>query len=182
MIAFIGALLAGGGGFLLIVGLAFGFAPGLLAKLIAIAYPPKDPRRAEMIAEIYTIPYKERPLWVFEQAERALTEGIPARVRSLRRSNDHYLKVTVESHTYKFPYRTGLVGGRYFSIPTSHDQRRRWPWAPTRNLRIRVRGDRYLAINLSRNNVRVGWIDARRSSLSEIDHDLRVTVWDSARE
>jgi Uncharacterized protein conserved in bacteria (DUF2314) len=54
----------------------FGFAPGAVLRLIALAFHRDDPRRREMLAELYRVPRWERPFWVFEQLERALVEGI----------------------------------------------------------------------------------------------------------
>lgn len=56
--------------------LIFGFFPGLFARLISLCFRKDDPRRQELIAEVYGIPRLERPMWVAEQFERALSEGI----------------------------------------------------------------------------------------------------------
>jgi Protein of unknown function (DUF3761) len=58
----------------------FGFAPGFFLHLIVLAYPRSDPRRRELIAELYVIPRRERPLWVAEQLATALFEGLGRRV------------------------------------------------------------------------------------------------------
>ena len=60
----------------------FGFAPGALLRLIALAFPRDDPRRRELRAELHAVPRVERPFWVVEQLEVALFEGIWGRVRS----------------------------------------------------------------------------------------------------
>ena len=65
---------------LVLVVLIFGFAPGFCLRLIVIAYPRGDPRRAELIAELYIVPRIQRPLWVAEQLEVALFEGLVHRV------------------------------------------------------------------------------------------------------
>lgn len=49
---------------LLLVLLVFGFAPGFCLRLIVLAYPRSDPRRAELIAELYAVPRIQRPVWV----------------------------------------------------------------------------------------------------------------------
>jgi hypothetical protein len=64
---------------LLLVVLVFGFAPGFCLRLIVLAYPRGDPRRAELIAEMRAVPRIQRPLWVAEQLEVALFEGLPHR-------------------------------------------------------------------------------------------------------
>jgi hypothetical protein len=63
---------------LLLVVLVFGFAPGFCLRLIVLAYPRGDPRRAELIAEMRAVPRIQRPLWVAEQLEVALFEGLRA--------------------------------------------------------------------------------------------------------
>jgi Uncharacterized protein conserved in bacteria (DUF2314) len=64
----------------LVVLLVFGFAPGAVLRLIALAYHRDDPRRSEMLAELYTVPWLERPLWVAQHLERALFEGLWERI------------------------------------------------------------------------------------------------------
>jgi hypothetical protein len=56
--------------------LVFGFAPGAVLRLVVLAFRRDDPRRREMLAELYRVPRLERPYWVFEQLEVALFEGI----------------------------------------------------------------------------------------------------------
>ena len=56
--------------------LVFGFAPGAVLRLIVLAFRRDDPRRREMLAELYRVPRLERPYWVFEQLEVALFEGV----------------------------------------------------------------------------------------------------------
>jgi hypothetical protein len=46
---------------LLLVVLVFGFAPGFCLRLIVLAYPRGDPRRAELIAEMRAVPRIQRP-------------------------------------------------------------------------------------------------------------------------
>jgi hypothetical protein len=65
---------------LLLVVVVFGFAPGFCLRLIVLAYPRGDPRRDELIAELYAVPRVQRPLWVAEQLEVALFEGLGHRV------------------------------------------------------------------------------------------------------
>jgi len=58
----------------------FGFAPGAALRLIVFAYPRDDPRRQELLAELYAVPRWERPFWVAQQIEEALFEGLWERV------------------------------------------------------------------------------------------------------
>ena len=60
--------------------IVFGFAPGFCLRLIVLAYPRSDPRRGELIAELYAVPSIQRPLWVAQQLEVALFEGLGHRV------------------------------------------------------------------------------------------------------
>jgi hypothetical protein len=60
--------------------LVYGFAPGLLLRLIVRAFHPEDPRREELLAEIHAVPRLERPFWVFEQLEVAISEGLWGRI------------------------------------------------------------------------------------------------------
>ncbi len=71
---------------LLLVLFVFGFAPGFCLRLIVLAYPRSDPRRTELIAELYIVPRIQRPLWVAEQLEVALFEGLAHRVSAVRRA------------------------------------------------------------------------------------------------
>jgi hypothetical protein len=66
--------------------LVFGFAPGAALRLIVLAFPKNDPRRRELIGELYNVPRLAQPYWVAQQLEVALFEGLAGRVRSrLRR-------------------------------------------------------------------------------------------------
>lgn len=67
---------------LLFMLLLFGFAPGFCLRLLVLMYPREDPRRTELIAELYAISRHERPLWVAEQMEVALFEGVAQRLRA----------------------------------------------------------------------------------------------------
>ena len=61
-----------------------GAAPGFLLRLLVRIYPKDHARRRELIAELYTVPYKEQLLFVAQQLELAVTEGVPARWRRRR--------------------------------------------------------------------------------------------------
>ncbi|TDD91965.1 hypothetical protein E1202_04325 [Saccharopolyspora karakumensis] len=62
---------------------AFGFVPGFCLRLIVLMYPHNDPRRTELVSELYAVPRAERPLWVAEQLEAALFEGLVKRLASV---------------------------------------------------------------------------------------------------
>lgn len=65
----------------LIALVVFGFAPRAVLRVILLAYPSSDPRRRELHAELHAVPRLERPIWVLEQLEVALFEGIPRRIK-----------------------------------------------------------------------------------------------------
>ncbi len=60
--------------------LVFGFAPRFVLRLIVLAFHRDDPRREELLAELHAVPRLERPLWVAEQLELALCDGIWERI------------------------------------------------------------------------------------------------------
>ncbi|MDX3188623.1 hypothetical protein PV458_09490 [Streptomyces sp. MN03-5084-2B] len=70
-------------GFVLLV---FGFAPRFVLGLIVRTYPKSDPRRTELVAELYTIKRIERPLWVAEQLATVAWEGVPHRLQDIGRT------------------------------------------------------------------------------------------------
>jgi hypothetical protein len=65
----------------LALALIYGFAPGAFLRLIVLAFHRDDPRRRELLAELRAVPRWERPMWVFEQLEVALFEGIFERIQ-----------------------------------------------------------------------------------------------------
>jgi hypothetical protein len=60
--------------------LIWGVAPGLVVRLASLGFHREDPRRKEMIAELYVVPRWEQPLWVAQQVERSVTEGLGGRL------------------------------------------------------------------------------------------------------
>jgi hypothetical protein len=62
--------------------LVFGFGPRAALRLIVLAFHRDDPRRRELLAELHAVPRLERPLWVMEQLEVALVEGLGERIVS----------------------------------------------------------------------------------------------------
>jgi len=69
---------------ILIVGVTFGFMPGLVLNLGVLIYPKDHPRRKELIAELHEVPYFKRAFWVFYALQLAVTEGISARIDVIR--------------------------------------------------------------------------------------------------
>jgi hypothetical protein len=65
---------------LVVAMVVLGFAPGAALRIIVLAFERSDPRRRELLAELYAVPWLERPLWVAEQAEVALAEGMGGRL------------------------------------------------------------------------------------------------------
>lgn len=71
---------------LVVVGvLVLALLPGLVLRILVRLYPPDDPRRTELMAELHAVPPDHRPTWVAQQIETALLDGLPARARQLRR-------------------------------------------------------------------------------------------------
>jgi hypothetical protein len=62
--------------------LVFGFAPGAVMRLIVLFYRRGNPRRQELLGELYAVPRIERPFWVVEQLEVALFEGLRDRIKA----------------------------------------------------------------------------------------------------
>jgi hypothetical protein len=60
--------------------LVFGFAPGAVLRVIVLAFGRDDPRRRELLGELSHVPRAERPFWVAEKLELALTEGLGGRL------------------------------------------------------------------------------------------------------
>lgn len=58
--------------------------PGFLLRCLIKAYPHGDPRRVELLAELRVIPLIERPIWVLEQVETVLLDGLPSRIQRRR--------------------------------------------------------------------------------------------------
>ncbi|MFB8776284.1 NACHT domain-containing protein [Streptomyces broussonetiae] len=90
---------------LLLVAL-FGFAPGFLLRIVLKFYPQDDPRRRELLAELYAVPRLERPFWVAEQFETALAEGLPQQGRRMRhkvaRVMSRRVEKTVKGHVRRY--------------------------------------------------------------------------------
>ena len=55
------------------------FVPGLLLRIFLLVFPRHDPRRQELLAEMYAVPVCRRPLWVIAQIEVIVWEGFPER-------------------------------------------------------------------------------------------------------
>jgi hypothetical protein len=62
--------------------LVFGFAPGVAMRLIVLFYRRGNPRRQELLGELYAVPRIERPFWVVEQLEVAIFEGLRDRFKA----------------------------------------------------------------------------------------------------
>jgi hypothetical protein len=66
---------------LVLVVIGFGFLPGFALRSLLKVYPRDDPRRRELIAQLYALKRIERPFFVAEQLETVMFEGVPARLR-----------------------------------------------------------------------------------------------------
>jgi hypothetical protein len=87
----------------------FGFMPGALNRAFALFYPIEDPRRNEMVAELYAVPRLDQPWWVFQQSERALFEGLGAR----RRQKQTQVKASRKTIQSIARSSWDMPGGRY---------------------------------------------------------------------
>ncbi len=65
-----------------VVLLLLALAPNLVLRCLVKAYPCDDPRRRELLSELRAVPIGERPVWVVEQIETALLDGLSSRLRS----------------------------------------------------------------------------------------------------
>jgi len=61
--------------------LVFGIAPRAILRLLVNAWPKNDPVRRALMADLASRPYWQRPLFVAEQFENALFDGLGARWR-----------------------------------------------------------------------------------------------------
>jgi transcriptional regulator with XRE-family HTH domain len=75
---------------LFVMAAVFGLFPGVALRLIVLLYPKDDPRRRELVAELYVLSRMQRVEWVFQQLETALFEGLSSRLaqRRERRSRE----------------------------------------------------------------------------------------------
>lgn len=76
--------------------LTFGVAPGFFMRFFLLAYPEGDPRREELLAELYALPHRKRWLWVAQTLELAITTGLPARYREVKARREPPLHQRIE--------------------------------------------------------------------------------------
>jgi len=60
----------------LLVIFIFAICPQWILRALVLTYPRDDPRRKELLGELYAIEYHKRPFWVAEQFETVLAEAI----------------------------------------------------------------------------------------------------------
>jgi len=91
--------------------LVFAFAPTTILRVLVKAWPRNHPRRRELMAEVHTIAYWERPLWVFEQLESAVFDGLHIRFRhkNALKVLSAYLIVLLELVLLPFTYTIGIL-------------------------------------------------------------------------
>jgi hypothetical protein len=65
----------------LLIGMTFGFCPRLMLRLIVKLYPASDERREELLGELRSVNRAMRVLWVCEQLEPALFDGLPRKIK-----------------------------------------------------------------------------------------------------
>ncbi|SRR6266487_4244607 len=88
----------------------FGFAPGAVLRLVVLLFRRDDPRRRELLGELYAVPRIERPFWVIEQLEVALFEGLRSR---FARTVPDQLAGVHESLGYRGPTACAAAGLNY---------------------------------------------------------------------
>lgn len=98
--------------------LVFGFAPGVVLRLIVLFYPRGHPRRRELLGELYAVPRIERPFWVAEQLEVALFEGLRDRARAWFRRRRAPKEVDEQARKYDASHKA-------VTPSTLHDSHRR---------------------------------------------------------
>lgn len=122
---------------LLLVLVVFGFAPGFVLRLLVRIYPKDDPRRTELISELYMLGRAERLLFVAEQLETVLFEGAPHRVKAVLDS----VRASKRSDQHSDPGKSQEPGGDDRVPAASNSSLRRdgpsRPFAPRRPLRRR---------------------------------------------
>ena len=74
---------------LLVVVVVFGLAPGLGLRLIVLGYPPADPRRAELIAELYAVPRIAAPVGRRAAGGHAVRGPRTPHISTVRRRHAH---------------------------------------------------------------------------------------------
>lgn len=65
---------------LVLVLLVFGVAPGLALRFMTLAFHRDDPRRDELRAELHVVPTLEWPVWVAQQLETVIFDGLRDRI------------------------------------------------------------------------------------------------------
>ena len=134
--------------------LVFGFAPGAVLRLIVLLYRHGNPRRRELLGELYAVPRIERPFWVVEQLEVALFEGLHDRLKAWR---------------YKRTSRTPTTDQRAMRlVPIVETSAEKWYKRAEYYLR-RDEDDRF-ALSLA-DDVAGGWRGAQPEVPPEEDHD-----------
>lgn len=122
---------------LLLVLVVFGFAPGFVLRLLVRIYPKDDPRRTELISELYMLGRAERLLFVAEQLETVLFEGAPHRLKAVLDS----VRTSKQSDQHSDPGKSQESGGDdrvpAASNPSLRQARPSRPFALRRTLRRR---------------------------------------------
>ncbi|MCP3935191.1 MAG: hypothetical protein GY708_07445 [Actinomycetia bacterium] len=96
---------------LLASALVFGFFPGVGLRAITRLYAHDDPRRIEIQAELYAVPFSKRWLWVAQQLEVALFDGLGPRLTpALDSVLVRFLRITFPSRPILESLTSGLGG------------------------------------------------------------------------
>jgi len=87
----------------------YGFAPGFVLRIILKLYPKGHIRRRELVAELYAVKRVVRPLWVAEQVETALFDGLAARARRRARRRSLALRRRVPTKGATIAHRLEMI-------------------------------------------------------------------------
>ena len=58
----------------------YSICPQWILRVLVLVYDKDDPRRHELLGELYGVPRHARPFWVAEQFETALADGVWVRL------------------------------------------------------------------------------------------------------
>lgn len=88
----------------------FGLLPGPLLRLVVQLYPKGDPRRRELLGELYAIEFHKRPFFLAQCLELALLEGLPTRWRRHHAGTTLKAPVSLAASGFRDPTACWVVG------------------------------------------------------------------------
>lgn len=88
----------------------FGLLPGPFLRLVVQLYPKGDPRRRELLGELYAIEFHKRPFFLAQCLELALLEGLPRRWRRRHAGTTLEPPVSLAPSGFRDPTACQIVG------------------------------------------------------------------------